>query len=151
MLIWLASWNRRLFWPAKKTGATGAFAWLIRRAVKFFHSVSTARLCQIVGVVDTPPAGKTTRQPPFIRWFLASARDLRLVFSASSVSAKSTGRRNVFTSSARSSTAFVSTRKSLAHPRDDLADDQAVEHAEGMVGDDDQRPVFGQAASASSL
>src|SRR5262245_23797561 len=93
MLMWLAIWNSRLFCPAKYTGTTGALADEIRRAAKFFHSASTARLLHGLGAVDAPPAGNTTRTPPRNRWALAAARDLRLVSSASFVSAKSIGSR----------------------------------------------------------
>ena len=139
MLRWLATWKRRLFWPAKNTGATGAFACVMRRAVNVFHSVSMARLCQTVGVVDTPPAGKITRHPPFRRCAFASARDFRLVLSASSVSAKSIGRRIFADLFGPVENGIRQHAEIVAHLRDEVGDHDAVEHAVRMVRDDDQR------------
>ena len=95
------------------------------------------------GAVETAPAGKTTTTPPFSSCVRAAAREARLVFSASSVSLKSTGRMKPLTSGARISTALVRTRKSRAHLADQPRDDDPVEHAVGMVGDHDDRPGLG--------
>jgi hypothetical protein len=48
----------------EKTGATGAFAWVMRRAVKVLPFRVDGALVPGVGVVETPPAGNTIRQPP---------------------------------------------------------------------------------------
>ena len=93
-LMWLAIWNRRLFWPPKKNGTTVARERWISWAVKGCHGPSSAGFRpSLSGEVETAPAGKTMMQPPRSRWSRAMARVLRLVASASGVPAKSTGRR----------------------------------------------------------
>ncbi len=110
--MWLASWNSRLFCPAKNTGATGAaLADQPRGEVLPFRVDGALVPDRRRG--RNAACWKHDKTAALHQMRLASARVLRLVCRASSVSAKSTGSRNVLTSSARQSTALVSTRKSL--------------------------------------
>ena len=139
-LTWLAIWNSRLFWPPNQIGTTVAFERWISCETKGCQRESTAGLRPSrSGAVETAPAGKhdddaaalELRARGRARGKIGLPRLLRL---------GKVDRQDEVAHLGRAHQHRVGQHDEIGtHLLDQPGNDDAVEHAIGMIGDDDDR------------